>query len=106
MKGQAFNKAADTDIIRIISDNPGITTEALSDKCDIPYHTIKLKVQRLTKSTRVFRQKKRNNNGWIYLLYTYSYARNHHIPSLYSEKPEKTTLELQMMFNGLSSTVA
>ena len=106
MKGQPFNRVDDTSIIRIISDNPGITSEDLSKKCGIPYDTIKLKVQRLSKDTRVFRQKKNNGNGCTYLLYTYSYARNHHVPSLYSEKPEKSPLELQMMFDRLIRGVA
>lgn len=99
MKGQPFNRVDDTSIIRIISDNPGITSEELSAKCGIPCATIQKKIARLSKSTRVFRQKKNGGNGCTYLLYTYSYARNHHVPSLYCDKPEKTTLELQMMFN-------
>ena len=101
MKGQPFNRANDTEIIRLVSDNPGITCEMLSKKVKIPIATIQIKINRLCDGSRIFRQKKPNGNGSIYLLYTCHHAKKHNIPSVYVEKPEKTTLELQMMFNRL-----
>lgn len=101
MKGQPISRANDTDIIRLISDNQGITTEELSKKCGIARKTVQQKIDRLARETRVFRQKKQGGNGCTNLLYTYSYARNHHVPLVYPEKPEKTTVELQMMFHSL-----
>ena len=104
MKGQAFNRANDTEIIRLISDNPGITCDALSDKFGVPVSTIQNKIKRLCDEKRVFRQRKKapSGKGNIFLLYTMAYAKKHKIPRIYVDKAEKSTLEMQDWFNQLS----
>ena len=103
MKGQEFNRANDAKIVDIISDYPGIRCNDLSEKLGIPCNTITRKIKRLTDETRVFRQKQSNGNGYIYNLFTTHYARKHNVSRVYrGADAEKTTLELQMMFNSLS----
>jgi len=97
MKHQPM-KRIDCDKIRaIVSDNPGITAEEIAEKTDIPYPTIKTKVRILVEKHRVFRQIK----GKIRPLFAAQYAKVHRIPEVFEDKPEKTVLELQMMFNRL-----
>ena len=103
MKGQDFNKADDTKIVAVISDNPGIRCITISEKLGIPCNTITRKVKRLVDESRIFRQKQNNNNGYIYNLFTVHYARTHYTPKVYKgPNADKSVMELQMMFNRLS----
>ena len=101
MKGQAFNKTNDTEIIRLIADNPGIICSTISKKLEIPVSTIQTKIKRLSEEKRVFKQTKKNGNGNVFPLFTTHYARENRVPRLYVDKDEKSTLELQMMWSGL-----
>ena len=102
MKGQEFNRANDTEIIKVIKDHPGIRCIGVAEIMGIPCNTITRKVKRLYDEKRIFRQKQNNGNGYIYNLYTTHYARKHNIPSVYrGVDAEKSTLELQMMWSGL-----
>jgi len=101
MKGQPLIRVNDTEMIRLISDNPGILSSEISSKCGVPVKTIQIKIKRLCDEKRVFKQTKKAFKGNVFPLYTMHDAKANHIPRLYAEKPEKTVLELQMMFNRL-----
>ena len=104
--GQAFNKQADKGTIRIISDNPSITTGELLAKLGGSLSSIQYRIQRMCDDKRVFRQTKKAFNGSTYHLFTMAYARKNHIPRIYVDKDEKSTLEQQMWFNDISRGVA
>ncbi len=99
MKFNKINRVEDKQIIAIVSDNPGITCLRLSEKLEVPQGTVKYKLIALSKNKRIFRQKRGN----FRLLYTMHYAIHHHVPDVYPEKPAKSVMELQMLFNGLIS---
>ena len=102
MKFQKINRVDDSKIIAIVSDNQGITCLRLSEKLGVPQGTVKYKLIALSASGRIFRQKR----GHFRLLYTAHYAKNHNVPDVYPEKPEKSVMELQHMFHGLIQKVA
>ena len=100
--GQAFNKNGDTETIRIISDNPGITSDDLSAKLSVSLSTVQARIKRMCEEEkRVFKQTRNAVYGKTYHFFTMAYARKNKIPRIYSEKPEKTTLELLMLFHSL-----
>ena len=101
MKGQPFNRVNDAKLIQLVSDNPGILSSEISSKCEVPVKTIQIKIRRLCDEKRIFRQTKKATNGNVFPLFTVFYARKNHIPRLYVEKDEKSTLEQQMWFNDL-----
>ena len=101
MKGQPFNRADDTKIIQIISDNPGILSSEISSKCEVPVKTIQIKIKRLCDEKRVFKQTKKAFKGNVFPLYTMSYARKHKIQRIFVEKDEMNTLDQQMWFTDL-----
>ena len=100
--GQAFNKQADKGTIRIISDNPGITSGELLEKLGGSLSSIQYRIQRMCEDKRVFRQTKNAVYGKTYHLYTMAYAKKNKIPRIYVEKAEKSTLEMQSWFNDLT----
>jgi len=97
MKHQPMKRINCDKIRAIVSDNPGITAEEISEKTEIPYPTIKTKVRILVEKHRVFRQIK----GRIRPLFAVQYAKVHRIPEIFEDKPEKSTLEQQVWFNDL-----
>lgn len=99
MKYQPMKRINCDKIRALVSDNPGITAEEIAEKTGIPYPTIKTKVRILVDSGRVFRQIKSR----VRPLFAAQYAKINRIPEVFDEKPEMNTLELQMMFNSLSS---
>ncbi len=99
--GQRFNTKHDTETIRIISDNPGITCQTLAEKLSVSLSTIQARIQRMCTEGRVFKQTKNAVYGKTYPLFTVAYARKNKIPRIYSEKPPKSDLELQMLFHSL-----
>ena len=107
--GQRFNTKGDTETIRLISDNPGITCKVLAAKLSISLSGIQYRIQRMCNEGRVFKQTKNAVYGKTFPLFTVAYARKNNIPRIYSDEPEKSTLELQMMFHdcirGLSFAV-
>ena len=101
MKGQPFNRVDDTKIVQLVADKPGILSSEISSKTGVPVKTIQIKIKRLCDEKRIFKQTKKADNGNVFPLFTLFYARKHHIPRIHVKKAEKSTLELQMMFNGL-----
>lgn len=111
MKGQAFNKADDAEIVDMVSDRPGIRCDAISERMRIPCNTITRKIKRLADESRIFRQKESKGigggSGYAYNLFTVHYARKHNIPRVYrGVDAEKSTLELQMLWSRLIRGVA
>ncbi len=92
-----MNKAQQTRLMRIVSDNPGINCKDLSLKLEVKRATVKYWLIRLEKNGRIFRQSK----GCTKLLFTAHAAEANHVPAVCPIEPEKTVLELQMMFNRL-----
>jgi IS30 family transposase len=101
MKGQPSNKAGDSDIIQIIRDHPGIKSCEIAKKLGKVSNTIATKTKRLADEKKLFRQKEgmTGSSGYIYNLYIFHYAKKHNIPRIYTAKPVKSTLELQMFFH-------
>jgi len=101
MKHQPLNRVTDTELIRLISDNPGIISSEISSKCGVPVKTIQIKIKRLCDEKRVFKQTKKAFKGNVFPLYTMSYAKKHKIPRIFVEKDEMNTLDQQMWFTDL-----
>ena len=91
-----MNKAQQTRLMRIVSDNPGINCKNLSLKLGIKRGTVKYWIIKLEKDGRIFRQGK----GCTKLLFTAHAAKSNHVPDVY-EKPVLTILEQQMWLTDL-----
>jgi len=93
-----MNRIDETKLIRVVSDNPGITCKGLAEKLGIKQGTIKYRLIALEKDKRIFRQTK----GCTKLLFTVHAAEVNHVPDEYDCRPGLTILEQQMWFNQLS----
>lgn len=97
-----MNRVNDTELIRLISDNPGILSSEISSKSEVSVKTIQIKIKRLCDEKRVFKQTKKATNGNVFPLYTMHDAKKNRIPRIFVEKDAKSPLEMQMWFNDLS----
>jgi len=86
-----------TKLIRIVTDNPFMRITNIALKLDVPRSTVKKRIYKLSGAGRLVLQKRGKH---VHVVTSY-YAKKNHVPDVHVCE-EKSTLELQMMFNSLS----
>jgi len=86
-----------TQLIRIVTDNPFIRISQLAIKLETPRSTVKKRVYNLRRCGKLVLQKR---NKHVHLVTSY-YAKKNHVPDVYVAEESRSILEQQLWFNDL-----